>query len=71
MFQLSGESVPVDEQFDKEKANAEVLALDNVANNEKPAPTPGVPGVKLSDAEREKCDAEIAKLYKQLDDKVD
>ncbi|MGH0163718.1 UNVERIFIED_CONTAM: hypothetical protein FKN15_045583 [Acipenser sinensis] len=68
---LGGESVPVDEQFDKEKANAEVLALDNVANNEKPAPTPGVPGVKLSDAEREKCDAEIAKLYKQLDDKDD
>lgn len=67
----NGESVPVDEQFDKEKANAEVLALDNVANNEKPAPTPGVPGVKLSDAEREKCDAEIAKLYKQLDDKDD
>ncbi|XP_058879244.1 kinesin-1 heavy chain isoform X3 [Acipenser ruthenus] len=67
----NGESVPVDEQFDKEKANAEVLALDNVSNNEKPAPTPGVPGVKLSDAEREKCDAEIAKLYKQLDDKDD
>ncbi|MGH0177727.1 UNVERIFIED_CONTAM: hypothetical protein FKN15_076223 [Acipenser sinensis] len=66
----NGESVPVDEQFDKEKANAEVLALDNVSNNEKPAPTPGVPGVKLSDAEREKCDAEIAKLYKQLDDKL-
>ncbi|XP_041099817.1 kinesin-1 heavy chain isoform X1 [Polyodon spathula] len=67
----NGESVPVDEQFDKEKANAEVLALDNVTNNDKPAPTPGVPGVKLSDAEREKCDAEIAKLYKQLDDKDD
>ncbi|KAK1172031.1 kinesin-1 heavy chain isoform X1 [Acipenser oxyrinchus oxyrinchus] len=67
----NGESVPVDEQFDKEKANAEVFALDNVSNNEKPAPTPGVPGVKLSDAEREKCDAEIAKLYKQLDDKDD
>ncbi|XP_041102901.1 kinesin-1 heavy chain-like [Polyodon spathula] len=67
----NGESVPVDEQFDKEKANAEVLALDSVTNNDKPAPTPGVPGVKLSDAEREKCDAEIAKLYKQLDDKDD
>ncbi|KAJ8395059.1 hypothetical protein AAFF_G00040100 [Aldrovandia affinis] len=67
----NGESVPVEEQFDKEKANAEVMALDNVVNNEKPAPTPGVPGVRLTDAEKEKCEAELTKLYKQLDDKDD
>ncbi|KAM6976676.1 kinesin-1 heavy chain [Aplochiton taeniatus] len=70
----NGESVPVDEQFDKEKANAEVLALDNVVNNEKMAPSPGLsalPGVKLTDAEKAKCEEELAKLYKQLDDKDD
>ncbi|KAJ8396081.1 hypothetical protein AAFF_G00021540 [Aldrovandia affinis] len=67
----SGESVPLDEQFDKEKANAEVLALDNVVSNEKPASTPTVPGVRLTDAEKEKCEAELTKLYKQLDDKDD
>ncbi|KAG9355188.1 hypothetical protein JZ751_000026, partial [Albula glossodonta] len=67
----NGENVPVDEQFDKEKANAEVLALDNVVNNDKPATTPSVPGVRLTDAEKEKCEAELTKLYKQLDDKDD
>ncbi|XP_064201871.1 kinesin-1 heavy chain-like [Anguilla rostrata] len=67
----NGESVPVAEQFDKEKANAEFQALDNVVNNEKPASTPGVPGVRLTDAEKDKCEAEITKLYKQLDDKDD
>uniref|UniRef100_A0AAX7SKP1 Kinesin-like protein n=1 Tax=Astatotilapia calliptera TaxID=8154 RepID=A0AAX7SKP1_ASTCA len=61
-------SVPVEEQFDKEKANAEVLALDNVIN-EKAASTPNVPGVRLTDVEKDKCEAELAKLYKQLDDK--
>ncbi|XP_061110071.1 kinesin-1 heavy chain-like isoform X2 [Conger conger] len=66
----SGESVPADEQFDKEKASAEFQALDNVPNNEKPAPTQ-VPGVRLSDNEKGKCEEEIAKLYKQLDDKDD
>ena len=66
---LPGESVPVDEQFDKEKANAEVLALDNVVND-KPASTPNVPGVRLTDVEKDKCEAELAKLYKQMDDKV-
>lgn len=65
----SGESVPVEEQFDKEKANAEVLALDNILND-KPASTPNVPGVRLTDVEKDKCEAELAKLYKQLDDKV-
>ncbi|KAG7487476.1 hypothetical protein MATL_G00023940 [Megalops atlanticus] len=67
----NGETVPAEEQFDKEKANAEALALDNVVNNEKPASTPGVPGVRLTDAEKEKYDSELAKLYKQLDDKDD
>lgn len=65
----AGESVPVEEQFDKEKANAEVLALDNILND-KPASTPNVPGVRLTDVEKDKCEAELAKLYKQLDDKV-
>ena len=64
-----GENVPVEEQFDKEKANAEVLALDNVIND-KPASTPNVPGVRLTDVEKDKCEAELAKLYKQMDDKV-
>uniref|UniRef100_A0AAQ4QY03 Kinesin-like protein n=1 Tax=Gasterosteus aculeatus aculeatus TaxID=481459 RepID=A0AAQ4QY03_GASAC len=48
------ESVPVEEQFDKEKANAS---------------TPNVPGVRLTDVEKDKCEAEVVKLYKQLDDK--
>ncbi len=65
-----GENVPIEEQYDKEKANAEVLALDNVTNNDKFTPSPSVPGLKLTDAEREKCEAELGKLYKQLDDKV-
>lgn len=65
----SGESVPVEEQFDKEKANAEVQALDNIIND-KPASTPNVLGVRLTDVEKDKCEAELAKLYKQLDDKV-
>uniref|UniRef100_A0A673IYJ1 Kinesin-like protein n=1 Tax=Sinocyclocheilus rhinocerous TaxID=307959 RepID=A0A673IYJ1_9TELE len=59
------------EQYDKEKANADVLALDNVMNNDKFTSSPSVPGLKLTDAEREKCEAELAKLYKQLDDKDD
>ncbi|XP_037386946.1 kinesin-1 heavy chain isoform X1 [Pygocentrus nattereri] len=70
----NGETVPVEEQYDKEKANTDALVLDNVVNNDKPASTPGVPavpGVRLTDAEREKCEAELAKLYKQLDDKDD
>ncbi|CAL8343075.1 unnamed protein product [Merluccius merluccius] len=66
----NGENVPVEEQFDKEKANAEVLALDNVIND-KPASTPNVPGVRLTDVEKDKCEAELAKLYKQMDDKDD
>lgn len=68
-----GESVPAEEQFDKEKAKAEVQALDTALNNDKTPPKPALstlPGVKLTDAEKEKYEAEMAKLYKQLDDKV-
>ncbi|KAK5602644.1 Kinesin-1 heavy chain [Crenichthys baileyi] len=71
----NGESVPVEEQFDKEKAKAEVVALDAVLNNnDKAAPKPSLgslPGVALTGAEKEKYDTEMAKLYKELDDKDD
>lgn len=65
-----GETVPTEEQYDKEKVTAEVLALDNTVINDKIASTPNIPGVRLTDTERDKCEAELAKLYKQLDDKV-
>ncbi|XP_015338780.2 kinesin-1 heavy chain [Marmota marmota marmota] len=66
----NGETVPVDEQFDKEKANLEAFAVDKDINitNDKPAATIGVTGT-FTDGERRKCEEEIAKLYKQLDDK--
>ncbi|CAK6975817.1 kinesin-1 heavy chain-like [Scomber scombrus] len=67
-----GESVPVTEQFDKEKAKAEVQALETATNNDKTPPKPAlttVPGVQLTDAEKAKYEAEMAKLYKELDDK--
>ncbi|XP_063270932.1 kinesin-1 heavy chain isoform X2 [Prinia subflava] len=66
----NGETVPVDEQFDKEKANLEAFAVDKDITiiNDKPATTIGVTG-NFTDAERRKCEEEIAKLYKQLDDK--
>ncbi|XP_074841067.1 kinesin-1 heavy chain isoform X2 [Carettochelys insculpta] len=66
----NGETVPVDERFDKEKANLEAFAVDKDVpiNNDKPAATIGVTG-NFTDAERRKCEEEIAKLYKQLDDK--
>ncbi len=73
---LAGEKVPAEEQFDKEKINAEVLALDNTINNDKFASTPSMPpmpgmlGARLTGVEKEKCEVELAKLYKQLDDKV-
>ncbi|XP_035512112.1 kinesin-1 heavy chain-like [Morone saxatilis] len=70
----SGESVPAEEQFDKEKAKAEVQALDSALNNDKTPAKPALstlPGVKLTDAEKEKYEAEMAKLYKELDDKDD
>ncbi|XP_038245470.1 kinesin-1 heavy chain isoform X1 [Dermochelys coriacea] len=65
----NGETVPVDEQFDKERANLEAFAMDKdvAINNDKPAPTIGVTG-NFTDAER-KREEEITKLYKQLDDK--
>uniref|UniRef100_UPI0037E98477 kinesin-1 heavy chain-like n=1 Tax=Semicossyphus pulcher TaxID=241346 RepID=UPI0037E98477 len=68
----SGESVPTEEQFDKEQAKAEVQALDTALNNDKTAPKlplSTLPGVKLTDAEKEKYEAEMAKLYKEMDDK--
>uniref|UniRef100_A0A3Q3W6F4 Kinesin-like protein n=1 Tax=Mola mola TaxID=94237 RepID=A0A3Q3W6F4_MOLML len=68
----SGESVPAEEQFDKEKAKAEVQALDAAPNNDKPPPNPALsalPGVQLTGAEKQKYEAEMAKLYKELDDK--
>ncbi|KAM8810475.1 kinesin-1 heavy chain [Eudromia elegans] len=66
----NGETVPVDEQFDKEKANLEALTVDKdiTVINDKPAATIGVTG-NFTDTERRKCEEEIAKLYKQLDDK--
>uniref|UniRef100_A0A7N9AVD7 Kinesin-like protein n=1 Tax=Mastacembelus armatus TaxID=205130 RepID=A0A7N9AVD7_9TELE len=69
----SGESVPAEEQFDKEKAKAEVKALDS-ALSDKTAWTPGLsttPGLKLTDAEKQKYETEMTKLYKELDDKDD
>uniref|UniRef100_A0AAV2JMV0 Kinesin-like protein n=1 Tax=Knipowitschia caucasica TaxID=637954 RepID=A0AAV2JMV0_KNICA len=73
-----GESVPVEEQFDKDKANGEVQAQDATPNNDKAAPSatpssapgaPGAPGPKLTDAERDKYEKEKAELYKEMDDK--
>lgn len=61
-----GESVPVDEQFDKEKANMDAFVVDNVVANDKPAVTLAA---NFTDAERRKCEDEVTKLYKQLDDK--
>lgn len=63
----------MEEQFDKEKAKAEVQALDTATNNDKAALTPALgalPGIPLTNAEKGKCEAEMAKLYKELDDKV-
>nr|XP_058914278.1 kinesin-1 heavy chain isoform X2 [Kogia breviceps] len=66
----NGETVPIDEQFDKEKANLEAFAVDKdiTITNDKPSATIGVTG-NFTDSERRKCEEEIAKLYKQLDDK--
>uniref|UniRef100_A0A4W4E5G1 Kinesin-like protein n=1 Tax=Electrophorus electricus TaxID=8005 RepID=A0A4W4E5G1_ELEEL len=52
-------------------AFSQLDSLDNTVNNDKIASTPNIPGVRLTDTEREKCEAELAKLYKQLDDKDD
>ncbi len=73
---LAGEKVPAEEQFDKEKINAEVLALDNTINNDKLhphqacRPCQGCSGPDSPVLRRKKCEVELAKLYKQLDDKV-
>uniref|UniRef100_A0A098LXK1 Kinesin-like protein n=1 Tax=Hypsiglena sp. JMG-2014 TaxID=1550645 RepID=A0A098LXK1_9SAUR len=66
----NGETVPLEEQFDKEKANLEALAVDKDITiiNDTPTPTIGVIG-NFTDAERRKCEEEMAKVYKQLDDK--
>ncbi|KAG8573536.1 hypothetical protein GDO81_012450 [Engystomops pustulosus] len=61
-----GETVPVEEQFDKEKANMDAFVVDNVVANDKPAVTLAA---NFTDAERRKCEDEVTKLYKQLDDK--
>lgn len=63
----------MEEQFDKEKAKAEVLALDSTLNNDKTAPnTPlsAMTGVNLKFTENKHYEAEMAKLYKEMDDKV-
>lgn len=63
----------MEDQFDKEKAQAEVQALDSALNNDKTAPAPALsplPGVKLTEAETKQYGAEMAKLYKEMDDKV-
>uniref|UniRef100_A0A8C4H9Z2 Kinesin-like protein n=1 Tax=Dicentrarchus labrax TaxID=13489 RepID=A0A8C4H9Z2_DICLA len=63
-----------EDHFDKEKAKAEVQALDTALNNDKTPAKPALstlPGVKLTDAEKEKYEAEMAKLYKEMDDKDD
>ncbi|XP_077347203.1 kinesin-1 heavy chain isoform X2 [Lithobates pipiens] len=61
-----GETVPVDEQFDKEKANLDAFVVDNVVANDKPAVTLTA---NFTDADRRHGEDEVAKLYKQLDDK--
>ncbi|XP_031440234.1 kinesin-1 heavy chain isoform X2 [Clupea harengus] len=67
----NGETVPMEEQYDKEKAS-EALAVVDQAAGEKMASTPNLPaGGRLTDVEKEKCEVELAKLYKQLDDKDD
>lgn len=65
--------MPTDEQFDKEKAKAEIQSLDTTLTNDKLAPAPvlnSLPGVQLNGAEKDKYESEMAKLYKELDDKV-
>uniref|UniRef100_A0A3Q1CLG1 Kinesin-like protein n=1 Tax=Amphiprion ocellaris TaxID=80972 RepID=A0A3Q1CLG1_AMPOC len=58
-----------------EKAKAEVQALDTAANNDKAAASKPalniLPGVQLTDAEKGKYEEEMAKLYKEMDDKDD
>lgn len=63
----AGETVPVDEQFDKEKANLDAFVVDNVVANDIPAVTLTA---NFTDADRRHREDEVGKLYKQLDDKV-
>ncbi|KAL7976517.1 hypothetical protein Chor_008466 [Crotalus horridus] len=58
----NGETVPLEEQFDKEKANLEAFAVDKDITiiNDTPTPTIGVIG-NFTDAERRKCEEEMAK----------
>ncbi|CAL8319792.1 unnamed protein product [Boreogadus saida] len=70
----TGESVPEEEQFDKEKAKEEVQAVENVVNHDKMAATPalgGPPGVQLQGPGGGTSGAELSKLYKEMDDKDD
>ncbi len=73
---LAGETVPAEEQFDKEKINAEVLALDNTINNDKFASTPSMPpmpgmlGARLTDVEKEHVRLNSANFTSNLMDKV-
>ncbi|XP_063063189.1 kinesin-1 heavy chain isoform X2 [Engraulis encrasicolus] len=68
----NGETVPQDEQYDKEKASEALAVMEQQAAGEKIASTPNLPaGGRLTDVEKEKCEVELAKLYKQLDDKDD
>ncbi|CAL8400257.1 kinesin-1 heavy chain isoform X1 [Gadus morhua] len=70
----TGESVPEEEQFDKEKAKEEVQAVENVLNHDKMAATPalgGPPGVQLQGPGGGTSGAELSKLYKEMDDKDD
>ncbi|XP_018418756.1 PREDICTED: kinesin-1 heavy chain [Nanorana parkeri] len=61
-----GESVPIEEQFDKEKANLDAFVVDTVVANDKPAV---ILTANFTDADRRQREDEVAKLYKQLDDK--
>uniref|UniRef100_A0A4W6CLU5 Kinesin-like protein n=1 Tax=Lates calcarifer TaxID=8187 RepID=A0A4W6CLU5_LATCA len=67
------------QKYEREKEKNKTLRntitwLENELNRwrngeEADASTPNVPGVRLTDVEKDKCEAELAKLYKQLDDK--
>uniref|UniRef100_A0A8C5HLV1 Kinesin-like protein n=1 Tax=Gouania willdenowi TaxID=441366 RepID=A0A8C5HLV1_GOUWI len=69
-----GETVPVEEQFDKEKAQEEVQAVESPISSDKPAPKASLgclPGAQLTESDKHKYGEEMAKLYKELDDKDD
>ncbi|XP_026545272.1 kinesin-1 heavy chain-like [Notechis scutatus] len=66
----NGETVPLGEQFEKEKVNLEAFAVDKdiAIINDTLTATTGVIG-NFGEAERRKYEEEMAKMYKQLDDK--